>query len=77
MVNMRLARMTYITYICSYFEDICCMCPGLTIRLTTDNSDKIIKKNGINDLVTSRVGNNVEIINSRFILENKDISLVF
>ena len=51
------------------------MCPGLTIRLTTDNGDKIIKKNGINDLVTSRVGSNVEIINSRFILENKDISL--
>lgn len=69
------SNITDAKYFEKFFEDICCMCPGLTIRLTTDNSDKIIKKNGINDLVTSRVGNNVEIINSRFILENKDISL--
>lgn len=69
------SNITDAKYFEKFFEDICCMCPGLTIRLTTDNSDKIIKKNGINDLVTSRVGNNVEIINSRFVLENKDISL--
>ena len=69
------SNITDAKYFKKFFEDICCMCPGLTIRLTTDNSDKIIKKNGINDLVTSRVGSNVEIINSRFVLENKDISL--
>ena len=69
------SNITDAKYFEKFFEDICCMCPGLTIRLTTDNNDKIIKKNGINDLVTSRVGNNVEIINSRFVLENKDISL--
>ena len=69
------SNITDAKYFEKFFEDICCMCPGLTIRLTTDNSDKIIKKNGINDLVTSRVGSNVEIINSRFVLENKDISL--
>lgn len=69
------SNITDAKYFEKFFEDICCMCPGLTIRLTTDNSDKIIKKNGINDLVTSRVGSNVEIINNRFILENKDISL--
>lgn len=68
------SNITDAKYFEKFFEDICCMCPGLTIRLTTDNSDKIIKKNGINDLVTSRVGSNVEIINNRFILENKDIS---
>lgn len=69
------SNITDAKYFEKFFEDICCMCPGLTIRLTTDNNDKIIKKNGINDLVTSRVGSNVEIINSRFVLENKDISL--
>lgn len=69
------SNITDAKYFEKFFEDICCMCPGLTIRLTTDNSDKIIKKNGINDLVTNRVGSNVEIINNRFILENKDISL--
>lgn len=69
------SNITDAKYFEKFFEDICCMCPGLTIRLTTDNSDKIIKKNGINDLVGSRVGSNVEIINNRFILENKDISL--
>lgn len=69
------SNITDAKYFEKFFEDICCMCPGLTIRLKTDNSDKIIKKNGINDLVTSRVGSNVEIINSRFVLENKDISL--
>lgn len=69
------SNITDAKYFEKFFEDICCMCPGLTIRLITDNSDKIIKKNGINDLVTNRVGSNVEIINNRFILENKDISL--
>lgn len=69
------SNITDAKYFEKFFEDICCMCPGLTIRLTTDNSDKIIKKNGINDLVTNRIGSNVEIINNRFILENKDISL--
>lgn len=69
------SNITDAKYFEKFFEDICCMCPGLTISLTTDNSDKIIKKNGINDLVTNRVGSNVEIINNRFILENKDISL--
>lgn len=69
------SNITDAKYFEKFFEDICCMCPGLTVRLTTDNSDKIIKKNGINDLVTNRVGSNVEIINNRFILENKDISL--
>lgn len=69
------SNITDAKYFEKFFEDICCMCPGLTIRLTTDKSDKFIKKNGINDLVTSRVGSNVEIINNRFVLENKDISL--
>lgn len=69
------SNITDAKYFEKFFEDICCMCPGLTIKLTTDNSDKIIKKNGINDLVTSRIGGNVEIINNRFILENKNISL--
>lgn len=69
------SNITDAKYFEKFFEDICCMCPGLTIELTTDNNKKVIKKNGINDLVTSRVGSNVEIINNRFVLENKDISL--
>lgn len=69
------SNITDAKYFEKFFEDVCCMCPGLTIELTTDNNKKVIKKNGINDLVTSRVGSNVEIINNRFVLENKDISL--
>ena len=69
------SNITDAKYFEKFFEDICCMCPGLTIELTTDNNKKVIKKKGINDLVTNRVGSNVEIINNRFVLENKDISL--
>lgn len=66
---------TDVKYFENFFSDICCMCPDLTIELSQDNSVKTIKKNGINDFVTNRLGNSIEIISNRFILEDKDISL--
>ncbi len=66
---------TEVKYFEKFFSDICCMCPDLTIELSQDDSVETIKKNGINDFITNRLGNSVEIISNRFILEDKNISL--
>lgn len=66
---------TDLKYFENFFSDICCMCPELRIELYSDNSNITIQKNGINDFVSSRLGKSVEIIDNRFILEEKDFSL--
>lgn len=66
---------TDIKYFENFFSDICCMCPDLTITLSNEYFVDTIKKNGINDFVTNRLGKSIEIISNRFILEDKDISL--
>ena len=66
---------TELKYFKKFFSDICCMCPDLTIELQSDSTNEVIHKDGINDFVTDRLGDSVEIIGSRFILENDDIRL--
>ena len=51
-----------------FCEDITCLCPGLTIVF---NGDKIKHDNGIEDLLSSTLGENFEIINSHLIIQEK------
>ena len=62
-------------YFKRFFEDICCMCPDLTIELCNDDNSETIHKKGITDFISNRLNDNLEIISNRFILEDKDISL--
>lgn len=52
------------------FNDICCMCPNLTIKYQIDKQVEVISHpNGITDLVTAIVGNNVELPSTRLIVQ--------
>ena len=62
-------------YFSKFFNDMCCLCDGLTINLTTDGGTESISKNGINDFISSRINNNIEIINNRFLYEKNDVKL--
>ena len=66
---------TQVNHFKKFFSDICCLCDGLTVNLTTDDGTESITKNGINDFVSSRVKDNIEIISNRFIFENDNIKL--
>ena len=66
---------TQVNHFKKFFSDICCLCDGLTVNLTTDDGTESITKNGINDFVGSRVKDNIEIISNRFIFENDNIKL--
>lgn len=52
-----------LNYLDTFFNDICCLCPGLTIIF----NDKVIKHDGIDDLLTRKIGNNIEITNHRLV----------
>lgn len=49
--------------ISNFFNDIACLCPGLTIIF----NDKKISHDGIKDLLDNKIGNAVEIINNQLI----------
>lgn len=67
---------TDVKFFNSFFQDICCLCPDLTIEL---NGQKIHSLKGIEDLVSSRVENKIELIQNRFVQNEKDfcIALTF
>lgn len=53
----------------SFCEDITCLCPGLTIVF---NNQKIYHENGIEDLLTKQIKNNIEIINNHFTINKTE-----
>lgn len=63
-----------------FFNDICCLCPNLTVRL---NNKKISHPRGIEEILPRKLGNNIEIINNSMTLfaergKNKlDFALTF
>ena len=63
-----------------FFNDICCLCPNLTVRL---NNKKINHPRGIEEILPRKLGNNIEIINNPMTLfaergKNKlDFALTF
>ena len=59
-------------YFIDFFNDIACLCPNLTIVF---NNKRISHPNGIEDLVVSRVNDDIEITNSRLIIEEKNFCL--
>lgn len=52
-----------IKFLSNFFNDIACLCPGLTIVF----NDNIIKHDGIKDLLDRKVGDNIEIVNNQLI----------
>lgn len=55
------------------FNDICCMCPNLTIEYKVDRQlETIHHPDGITDLVTAIVGNNVELPSTRLIVQENE-----
>lgn len=51
-----------------FCEDITCLCPGLTIIF---NGTKIKHENGIEDLLVSSLGKEVEVINNHLIIQER------
>ena len=49
-----------------FCEDITCLCPGLTIVF---NGDEISHENGIEDLLSSSLGKDMEVLNSHLIIQ--------
>lgn len=49
-----------------FCEDITCLCPGLTIVF---NGDEIRHENGIEDLLSSSLGKDMEVLNSHLIIQ--------
>ena len=62
-------------YFRKFFNDMCCLCNGLTINLTTDAGIEKITKNGIDDFVSSRISKDIELISNRFILDIDNLKL--
>lgn len=52
-----------------FCEDITCLCPGLTIRF---NNQDIKHDNGIEDLLKSALGKEIEVINNHLIIQEKE-----
>lgn len=50
---------TDVKYFENFFNDICCLCPNLEIIL---NNNSIKHPKGIEDILTRKIGNNIEII---------------
>lgn len=60
---------TDMKYFKSFFNDIACLCPNLTITL---NNKEIFHPNGIEDFIDNHIGKEIEIVNSRLIISQKD-----
>lgn len=69
------SEITDVEYFRKFFSDMCCMCPGLCIELETNDGIETIRRSGINDFVTSRLGNAIEIIGNRFVMDSKSTSI--
>lgn len=54
-----------------FFNDICCLCNDLTIVF----NDNKIHHSSIEDIIPIKAGNNIEIVDNHFIIENKDFKL--
>lgn len=71
---------TDINFFENFFNDICCLCPNLTVRL---NNKDISHPNGIEEILPRKIKDDVEIINNPFIMsaeqgKNKvDIAITF
>ena len=71
---------TDVKYFEEFFNDICCLCPNLTVVL---NNKQIHHPKGIEEILPRKIGNNIEIINNPMILsaergKNKlDFALTF
>ena len=71
---------TDIKFFEEFFNDICCLCPNLTVVL---NNKQIQHPNGIEEILPRKIGNNIEIINNPMTLladkgKNKlDLALTF
>lgn len=52
----------------NFFGDMACLCPNLTIVL----NGKEIKQSGINDLISRKIGDNIEMLNDRLVLQHKE-----
>lgn len=66
---------TDVEYFKKFFSDICCLCPGLTVQLTTDKDEYTIVKEGISDFVSSRIKKKVELISNRFLITEPKFAL--
>ena len=55
------------TFFQNFFNDITCLCPGLTIIF----NDEKISHDGIGDLLSRKVGKSIEIINNRLVFNKK------
>lgn len=62
---------TDIKWFKKFFNDICCLCNDLTIEL----NGEIIHHNSIEDIIPIKIKDNVEIIDNRFVIDNKDFKL--
>ena len=51
-----------------FCEDITCLCPGLTIKF---NGEDIVHENGIEDLLLSTLGKEIEVINNHLIVQEQ------
>ncbi len=71
---------TQVEYFRKFFNDICCLCPNLTVLLD-DGSGKIdeISKEGISNLIDNHLNNASELISNRFVWngDSAAISLTF
>ena len=63
---------TDIKFFKSFFKDISCLCPNLTIEL---NGEKIKSEAGIEDFILSKIKNKVELIQNRFTFQNKNFAI--
>ena len=54
-----------------FFNDICCLCNDLTIVF----NDKEIHHSSIEDIVSIKAGNNIEIVDNHFLIEDKNFKL--
>ena len=54
-----------------FFNDICCLCNDLTIVF----NDKEIHHSSIEDIISIKAGNNIEIVDNHFLIEDKNFKL--
>ena len=54
-----------------FFNDICCLCNDLTIVF----NDKEIRHSSIEDIISIKAGNNIEIVDNHFLIEDKNFKL--
>lgn len=61
---------TSVKFFDSFFRDICCLAPGLTVVL----NDTEINQAGIDDLLTRRIDDKIELLDSRLIINHQEKS---